>query len=113
MNPLWRFIIGAKGFHVRERREEDEEPHTREGAYRGDAAFILGEAERRASSDLSKAIKREDKGPRKKIITTSDGHDAPTIQRIDEPAPEPEPERLSLRERWRKLREEVNKLEQK
>lgn len=120
MNPLLRFLIGVKGFHVRGvggqedvagPDDMDEERPIKRGVYEQDRDFMRSEAERREHDNLIGA--KEINPRRPKVITTSDQAEGPTIHSIDETAPEPSPEKLSLREKWRRLREEVDKRERK
>lgn len=113
MNALRRFIWAVKGVHIRTARGDDEDQPLEgrgigRGCYEGDAAVMIAEIRRRFHDDHFAHPK---KGGRKlNIITTSCASEGPTFHAIEDPRPDPEPEKLSLRERWRRLKAAADEL---
>ena len=106
MNAIRHFLLAIKGYRVRER--EGDEPRTKEGCFEEDANFIINEARLRFHDDIMREPKNK---PRRLNILTTNTPEAegPTIRSLTEPGPRPEPEeKLSLRERWRRLKAELN-----
>jgi hypothetical protein len=113
VNALRRFLWAVKGVHVIPAKDPDDaEPFEGRGigagTYPEDAAFMRAEAAGRFHADIVEGPQGEAR--KRNIITTSRGAEGPAFHAIDEPGPEPEPEKLSLRDRWRRLKAAADEL---
>ena len=100
MRALLRWLLAVKGYGPKIERIEDEEepfegPGIGRGLYQSDANFILNERRLRFHEDVI------------------GGPEPGTKAAFSAKEPEPVPAKPTLRERWRKLREELNKHERK
>jgi len=112
MNAIERFVLFVKGKRAAAMQQDDDDrrwPWWADDEEDPSFKVIRGEARQRASDDLQEAMAKGEAQPRKRLgVITTGMIGGPTPGPSKEA--EPEPEKETLREKWRRLKAELERL---